>query len=391
MADSMPFERLCLLFVKSLLDKAHAYAGEDLSKFQRSRLGEAMTADIRKLGDMVFPAARTPRISAAARHLADSMGADLRRETWHSQKKLDGYKTFTYEHLYPVREIRAALSRASTTSDAMHVLDRMLWVAWITKDEDKRLRELGFGSVREHPLQAYEAAGITLDPDEPTLVMPASAGPTRTEGRARADVGQEAHAPDQFRPGDRLPLYWQRGLLAMQTVSELHQRGYQRLRIVPGKSGSGFDWRCFLVPASHLSGRAGFTIDEDLLHAGLAGADLADNTTAALSIIIWGASDERGILGVPEADALTPAELADKIAQDHPRLLAASEGSDWAYAGWLLERLWDARNGLFPISYDNWMYSADFSDALHVWGPAIASGPTTRSLPPPAEGNAIPL
>ena len=110
--EGMSFEELCSLFVASLLAKAHAYASAPLSPFQRSRLGEAMTADIRKLCDMAVPAARAPMVSVAAQRVAESLGVDLLQQTWHSQKKVDGYKTFTYEHLNPVREIRLALAKA---------------------------------------------------------------------------------------------------------------------------------------------------------------------------------------------------------------------------------------------------------------------------------------
>jgi hypothetical protein len=162
MTTGPSFEQLCSLFVASLLEKAHAFVGDELTQFQRSRLAESMTSDIRKLGDMAFPAARTPLVSTAAKHHADAMGADLLAATWHSQKKIDGYKTFTYEHLYPVRQIRVTLTQAATIAEAMSVLDDMLWVAWITKEEDLALRTGGFVSFRDDPFRAYGECGITL-------------------------------------------------------------------------------------------------------------------------------------------------------------------------------------------------------------------------------------
>lgn len=164
MSQGMSFEQLCQVFVRGLLDKAHAWAGGRLSTYQRSRLAEAMTADIRKMGDMVFPAARLPRVSVAAKELADSQAVDLSILTWHAQKKVDGYKTFTYEHFFPVLEIRKALAKAADVDEAMVVLDRMLWVAWITKQEDAELHRLGYGSKRPDPYMAYREAGIELLP-----------------------------------------------------------------------------------------------------------------------------------------------------------------------------------------------------------------------------------
>lgn len=160
----MSFEQLCRVFVRGLLEKSHAWRYGKLSDYQRSRLADAITTDIRKLGDMVFPAARLPRVSAAAKELADLHGVDLSTLTWHAQKKVDGYKTFTYEHFFPVLEVRKALSSAADVDEAMGVLNQMLWVAWITKQEDARLHQLGYGSKRPDPYKAYSEAGIELIP-----------------------------------------------------------------------------------------------------------------------------------------------------------------------------------------------------------------------------------
>lgn len=191
MTDGLSFDDLCSLFIVSLLEKAHAFSGDQLSKFQRARLGESMTADIRKLGDMVFPAARTPLLSAAAKEAADALGCDLLSETWHSQKKIDGYKTFTYEHVFPVREIRLALGKAPDVAAATEVLNRMLWVAWITKGEDKRLHELGFASIRRDHWSAYRQAGIELlsDAQEP----PQSMSSTSSASPCPLGVGRCSH------------------------------------------------------------------------------------------------------------------------------------------------------------------------------------------------------
>ena len=168
MSEEMSFAALCSLFVDSLMKKAHAYVGDSLTPFQRSRLGESMTIEIRKLCDMAFPAARTPMVSAAARQKAEVMGAELRQVTWQGQKKVDGYQVFRYEHFYPVYEIRLALARAAGVDEGLRVLDRMLWVAWVTKEENAKLDLLKFGKLRPNPYLAYEKAGIELLPDDPS-------------------------------------------------------------------------------------------------------------------------------------------------------------------------------------------------------------------------------
>jgi hypothetical protein len=202
MAKATTFEQLCTIFARGLLDQARAFSSGELTTFQRSRLGDAISIELRKLGDMAFPAARAPYVSAAASRAAEAMDVDLLQHTWHSQKKMDGYQTFTYEHLFPVREIRAALGAAESVRDAMTILDDMLWVAWITKDEDRRLRKLGFASVRPDPWGAYEAAGIELLPGTARVSGPVLNRQCARCGERAATVlvtgGQRSSAPGRI-------------------------------------------------------------------------------------------------------------------------------------------------------------------------------------------------
>jgi hypothetical protein len=173
MTDQDHFQWLCSLFVRGMWDKCRAFAGVDLNPHQRSRLGEAITADFRKLCDMVFPAARPYRISVAAADLARNMGVDLAVQTWHSQKKFDpGHKLFHYEHMHPVFGVRKVIGAAATQDEAMAILDRTLYLSWITKPEDLSLTAHGFAKHRDDPLYAYRVSGIPLLPghDVPRLV-----------------------------------------------------------------------------------------------------------------------------------------------------------------------------------------------------------------------------
>lgn len=51
---------------------------------------------------------------------------------------------------------------ASCTAEVLDVLKGKIVVAWILKEEDIRLNELGFRSKRPDPEGAYRAAGIKL-------------------------------------------------------------------------------------------------------------------------------------------------------------------------------------------------------------------------------------
>jgi hypothetical protein len=222
------------------------------------------------------------------------------------------------------------------------------------------------GSAPVHDQPQAPGAGVVMGP----------------EAASQPDRGP-APPPYVQAEEERVDEYWQRALHARRTVSELHQRGYQWLRIVPGVSGSGMDWRCVLVPAGKLTGRAGFTIAGELMELVAWQQDpaLADRHPQP-PIVLWGPPDRRTILGVPDADHLTPREVAERLIVLFPGLIAESRGTDWAYAGWFLERLWDAQNGLFPIAYDNWDYYADHSDELWMCPTADDGQLVTRPLPP---------
>lgn len=171
------------------LSTARADESLSLTRFQDARIREAISTLIRKACDVVYPALRVPEVSVAADAAARGLGIDLRRETWHSQKKFDpGYKVFHYEHMQPVGAILAAAVAADSADKVLDVLRRDLRLAWITKDENKALNALGFASKRPHPDAAYKAAGIQLCPD-PAV----GAGATEATD-LESEIGQASNA-----------------------------------------------------------------------------------------------------------------------------------------------------------------------------------------------------
>ena len=46
---------------------------------------------------------------------------------------------------------------------------------------------------------------------------------------------------------------WRAYRKVLRMVSELHVRGYQRIRIEPGMAASGAAWRCAMAPATSFS------------------------------------------------------------------------------------------------------------------------------------------
>ncbi len=173
--------------------------------------------------------------------------------------------------------------------------------------------------------------------------------------------------------GDRTEQDLQRrALRVLRMVGELHKRGYQKARIVPGMSPSGMYWRCSVLPASHVSVRHG--------------AMFADPESywrePALGHYTTGMNNE--YFGWKDATKATAPMLADLFLQRLPQLAVLMEGRDWPYAGWYVEMLGVAERGAFPVSYADYY---DVPDPRYLPTTAGAGGPSLP-MPPPGEGRA---
>lgn len=128
----------------------------------------------------------------------------------------------------------------------------------------------------------------------------------------------------------------------LQMVSELHVRGYQRIRIAPGMSPSGCSWRCAVTPASNIMPHHGARLrswDHLTAHytSGM-GAHYFDWKNAAHA---------------------TPSAMARLFIARFPKIVAAGRGSDWMYAGWYVEMLHLTYPDAFPIAYADWSMPDD--------------------------------
>lgn len=123
-----------------------------------------------------------------------------------------------------------------------------------------------------------------------------------------------------------------RAVRLLSMVLELHKAGYQRLRICPGHSLDGTEWRCFILPTSHLhsDGWTPISKDNDLLY-----------TTA----------DENHYFGWNDALTDNARSLALKFVERFPETARAATGLDWSYAGWLTQVLGMAENGYLPALF----------------------------------------
>ena len=147
-------------------------------------------------------------------------------------------------------------------------------------------------------------------------------------------------------------------------VHELHKRGYQRLRIVPGMSPSGMHWRVCITPISNTL----------RTHGAMAGE------YGRLSAL-YSSADENQFFDWDDARQDTARALADKFERRFAEIAAAGGGRDWAYAGWYVEMLGAAERGALQVAYADW-YEPQPPGRLATTKPEVS-----LPLPPPGEAD----
>lgn len=148
-------------------------------------------------------------------------------------------------------------------------------------------------------------------------------------------------------------------------VHELHKRGYQRLRIMPGMSPSGAHWRCNVTPVTNIlrtDGAMARSFDQ-----------LSANYTSAM---------DNAYFGWDDAAKDTARDLADKFLSRFADIAEAGRGRDWAYAGWYVEMLGLAERGTLPVSYADW-----FETPTPGRLPTTAGVDSELPVPPPGEAD----
>lgn len=154
-------------------------------------------------------------------------------------------------------------------------------------------------------------------------------------------------------------------------VSELHLRGYQLLRALPGMSPSGTSWRCSIAPASLVSSHNGARFLDDAFWNPL----VAHYTSAAGT----------EYFGWTDADRTTPSGLARLFIERFPEIVEAGRGSDWRYAGWYVEMLGLTYPNRFPYAYSDWGDPGDYLPTI-----SFGEGEEVRiPLPPPGHGSIV--
>ena len=130
-------------------------------------------------------------------------------------------------------------------------------------------------------------------------------------------------------------------------IGELHKLGYQRLRIIPGMSPSGMDWRCAITASSNVTGPHG-------LEEGPADRLVARYSTGAGG----------KYFGRRDAERADPPGLARLFVVKFPEIAREAASDDWPYAGWFVNVLGLAESGFLPIAYSD--FGTEVTDVPEV-------------------------
>lgn len=155
-------------------------------------------------------------------------------------------------------------------------------------------------------------------------------------------------------------------LNVLKMVHVLHCKGYQRLRISPGVSGSGCYFRVVVTSADNIRS-----------DNGALAVDFGRNTA------VYTTGNESNYFGWHDASDDTPEELADKFVERFPEIAEAGMGRDWPYSGWYIEMLCYAERGQIPKAYFDYWYDPP-PGTMHVLDPR--EGDEYLPAPPGGEG-----
>ena len=148
------------VFADCIWVKVHALQELQLDPDEVTCIKGSISGDIRKYTDLLEPV-----VSERAHDHAQRLGVDLRAMRWRDQHGFDkGRQVFHFEHIVPVAVVRAKCLEATCGDEIRYILREWARVAWILKEEDRTLTDLGYRSKRPDPEIAYKSAGIRLRP-----------------------------------------------------------------------------------------------------------------------------------------------------------------------------------------------------------------------------------
>lgn len=150
----------------------------------------------------------------------------------------------------------------------------------------------------------------------------------------------------------------------LRMASELHIRGYQKLRVVPHLYSIG-TWRCGITSSDNIC--------RD--HGAMACRWDWEYTPQYTS------ASGRKCFDWQDAERATPSRLADMFLEQFPEVCRRGYGSDWEYAGWLSWMLHETYPDCLPVSQGDFL-EIPAGDLLTIRAREIV-----LASPPPGTGN----
>ena len=145
-------------------------------------------------------------------------------------------------------------------------------------------------------------------------------------------ISLERHSDPAIRRAQRI----------LMMVHELHKIGYQRIRIAPSMAPSGMFWRCSITHIGNILSTHGARP----LHCGSESAD-------------YTSGQENAYFDWNDARHDTARQLAAKFLERFPEIAKKGHGLDWTYAGWYVQMLGLAEQGVLPVAYGDWYTEPD--------------------------------
>jgi hypothetical protein len=171
-------------------------------------------------------------------------------------------------------------------------------------------------------------------------------------------------APVPIKDGE-LPEGQQPTLRVFLMLEELHRRGYEQLRLVPGMSGTGLAYRSSITPAVNVCVAHGaLAVDHSLVAA---------HTSA----------NGKALFGWDDAAESSIAELARMFIRRCPKMARLGRAPDPSYVRWFREALAFARRGAFPVAYDSESCGRIIRSENRCYLPTIGDGIGRLPMPPP--------
>ena len=160
----------------------------------------------------------------------------------------------------------------------------------------------------------------------------------------------------------------------LKMIGELHDRGFEAIRLCPSLSNSGVHWIAWLTSVEHVLPNHGAILHPTAMMQAMKSAP--NEAEAACYTSAQGTK----YFGWADATEDLPAQLADKFVERFPEVCAAGRQADTQYVQWYKSMLVETEpEGLPSINSSSLETSAMEKGRLVVIG---NSGIASKTLPP---------